>query len=394
MITSPHPLSGVGAIPPTRIAIIVPTHWEFLMGGAQLQAKLLLEELTSRPNISVAYLASRVNTQHLAPKYYQLTQIKPPGPLHRYGLFWDWRALNKALTEFAPHVIYQRVATAYTGIGARWAKANQVPFIWHIANTTDADPVEFGLAALRRPHRFIEQRLIQTGLTHASHIVVQSEDQLRQLQNARRSHGKSADTVSLIRNFQPIPPESPKNSAPTLEVLWIANLKDTKRPELAVALAQELVGRNDIRIRMIGAPYSAAESAKQQSIDNKVSELPNLEYLGELSLEQVNDLLSESHLLVNTSIKEGFSNTFIQAWFRKVPVASMGVNPDGMLDGGPFGDTFDSASSMAEYVRELADNRESLTNRGQKARERASSLFSLTNASDLADLLLKLRHDP
>lgn len=57
----------------------------------------------------------------------------------------------------------------------------------------------------------------------------------------------------------------------------------------------------------------------------------NVEYLGLLSQEEVMTLLQESHLLVNTSIVEGFSNVFIQAWFCHCPVLSYTVNPDNVL---------------------------------------------------------------
>jgi glycosyltransferase involved in cell wall biosynthesis len=59
---------------------------------------------------------------------------------------------------------------------------------------------------------------------------------------------------------------------------------------------------------------------------------PNLEYLGEKSQDEVNELLARAHIYVNTSLFEGFANTFIQAWMRDVAVVSLHVNPDGVFD--------------------------------------------------------------
>ena len=69
--------------------------------------------------------------------------------------------------------------------------------------------------------------------------------------------------------------------------------------------------------------------------------------------EDVNKLLERSHLLVNTSKWEGFSNTFIQAWMRSVPVMTLGVNPDGLLDNSYLGCNHVSTAEIASSIREL-----------------------------------------
>ena len=353
------------------------------MGGAQLQAKYLLEELVSRQNVEVNFLASRVSDSIEPDDTYTLTRINKPGALHRYGLFWDYFALNKKLLAFRPHVIYQRVANAYTGICARYGKQHSVPMIWHVANSTDCDRNNFDTTSLRRPHAYLERWFAEYGLKHASQIIVQNKDQKTLLETNFGKHNSQ-----LIPNFHPIPEINRQSKSEPLRVLWIANLKDSKRPGAMLETAQYLSERANIEITMVGAPYSQAEKFKQDAFELSVGKLPKLTYTGAMPLEEVNGLLEQNHLLVNTSIKEGFSNTFIQAWLRCVPVYSLGVNPDNRLDGGPLGQSFSSTRALADAIIERSSYRDKLEKDGATAREVAIADFSLENAKTLADLLL------
>ena len=56
-----------------------------------------------------------------------------------------------------------------------------------------------------------------------------------------------------------------------------------------------------------------------------------LRYVGKLSLEEMDACLAEATLFVNTSLqRDGFSNTFIRAWLRPVPVVSLNFGPYGI----------------------------------------------------------------
>jgi len=367
-----------------RIAIVVPTHWEYLMGGAQLQAKLLIETLLTEadPQLEICYFASRTKPAFVPPENYQIVQIAKPNWKHRFGLFWDHKSLNHALDAFKPDVIYQRVATAYTGFCAYYAKQNAIPMIWHVANSTDCQPVKFDLAAIRRPHQYLEKRIIEYGLRNATQIVTQNADQGAQLLDL---FGQS--NFSLIRNFHPwAPPPRPKTTH-SLNVLWIANLKDNKRPACFVELAERVTDIANIKLTMIGTEFPPSEQDKQAEIDERIDKLPNLDYLGALPLEQVNEKLMDAHVLVNTSTKEGFSNTFIQAWQRGVTVHTLGVNPDKLLDGGALGCAHSSVAEIADRLKILATQADHNSSQAQAARETAEKLFSMRNAHQLADLI-------
>jgi glycosyltransferase involved in cell wall biosynthesis len=137
---------------------------------------------------------------------------------------------------------------------------------------------------------------------------------------------------------------------------------------------------------MVGQPYLSG--SLQADFDSRIRAMPNVRCLGESSQDEVNALLDRAHLLINTSKWEGFSNTFIQAWMRSVPVITLGVNPDGILDREGLGWCFDSVEEIAKVVGEVAANPDMLEAVGERARQYAIRNFSLDNASELAGLLV------
>ena len=107
---------------------------------------------------------------------------------------------------------------------------------------------------------------------------------------------------------------------------------------------------------MIGRPY---ESNYQHEVMKEFDIIDNFEYLGPLQQEEVNKVLSESHILINTSNYEGFSNVFIQAWMRSLVVISLNANPDDVLSKHKIGFcTNGRLDLMIETILELFNERQ------------------------------------
>jgi glycosyltransferase involved in cell wall biosynthesis len=263
---------------------------------------------------------------------------------------------------------------------SRYARRAGVPFICHIASENDCRRTTSILRSLRRPQTLIEGQLTEEGIKEANVIVAQTADQIRLLGG---EFGRKADR--LIRNFHPIPPLLPK---PTnrLTVVWIANFKPLKRPELFFEIAAFLQDLPEVEFLMIGEPYSSQRL--QSYIERAVQRCSNVKYMGAMLQKDVNELLDRSHLLVNTSEWEGFSNTFIQAWMRSIPVLTLGVNPDRLFEYTYLGRCHDSTREVANSIRELASNSGILEDMGMKSRKFAVEQFSMRNAADLARLIV------
>lgn len=361
-----------------RVSIVTPQESG---GGAEYQIQCLIEALLESNSREVSLLV-RHTAEPARPTAYRLVKIGHGNDMPRLGYTMDALPLYRALRRIAPHVIYQRVACGYTGICAWYARRHGARMIWHVAS--DADLTRRGIVAGRNPLRpFLEKRSIEYAVRRAGQIVVQTQHQAQVLQ---RTYGRSADAV--IPNFHPQPKERIDKTG-RITVMWIANFKPLKQPEAFVRLSAQLCDLADVRFVMVGAPATGSGDQKWSAeLMASIEATSNLEYLGEKRQDEVNELLARAHIYVNTSLFEGFANTFIQAWLRDVAVVSLNVNPDGVFDGEGVGIHAGSEDELARAVRRLiadAPLRSGYVLRGQRYAARSHSMQNVQRLVQLID---------
>jgi glycosyltransferase involved in cell wall biosynthesis len=171
----------------------------------------------------------------------------------------------------------------------------------------------------------------------------------------------------IVGTPHPAPEEPLVKTGPTT-VVWVANIKPWKQPEVFLRLAKVLGNCCNVRFTMIGR---RASEAYQKRLELDMSGLTNFRYLGERPVEEVNHILARSHIFVNTSRYEGFPNTFIQAWFREVPVVSLTVDPDDVLKTHGLGFHGVSFEGLVTGVRQLIQDAPLRVSMGKQAREYA-----------------------
>jgi glycosyltransferase involved in cell wall biosynthesis len=167
------------------------------------------------------------------------------------------------------------------------------------------------------------------------------------------------------------------------QVVWIANLKPLKNPGAFVRLARRFAHRSDVRFVIVGGTLDDSDWTKQQL--QEIAATPNLEYRGSLSQSAVNGLLEHTDLLVNTSDYEGFSNTFIQAWMRRVPVVSLRVDPDRLLSRGGLGAVTGDEDTLHERVAALLDDPDRCAAIGARARQTVVEHFGERRMAGILD---------
>lgn len=361
-----------------KICIIMGGHFSATIGGAQYQAKCIVEELKKADSYDIYYLA-RVIDPTYQPVGYKILKIADRAGIRKHAFFFDARHLLRLLNEIKPDVIYQRGLKSYTGIAAYYAGREDCKMIFHAAHDDDVQTKKISWRSLRSIVLNIENLIAVHGLKRVEHIVVQTQQQADLL------HACYKRKISaLIPNFHPSPKENLIKSKP-IKVAWVANFKPSKRPEVFVQLAADLNNLESVEFIMIGRQ---GEKERYKDLHQKIASLSNLSYLGELPIEEVNQLLAKAHIFVNTSVAEGFPNTFIQAWMRKVPVVSMTFNADDVLDKnniGFFGG--DSYAGVKIAVEKLIQNESLCKDMGERAQSYAFKNYSQKNAERLISVI-------
>jgi glycosyltransferase involved in cell wall biosynthesis len=349
-------------------------------GGAEYQISLLIDALAGCGEYQIHFLAHFVHAPDRR-RAYQVARIGNGGPLPRFGYMTDARSLYRTLSSIAPAVIYQRVACAYTGICAYYARRRAIPLLWHVAHDTEVMPqsLDPGRNIVRLQ---MEKWAVGFGARRATRIVVQTQ---RQADLLLKNYSRTADAI--VPNFHPPAGESIEKSGP-LTVIWIANFKPWKQPEIFVRLANNLRAYSELRFVMVGAPAATSGNEHwQQSLMRDIQNAPNLQYVGPKSHAEVNDLLARAHVFVNTSTHEGFPNTFIQSWLRDVAIVSLHVDPDQVLEREGVGIAAHSESRLADAVRELIEHPGVRAAYVARGREHARAHHSLRNSQELLRLL-------
>ncbi|MFC2036524.1 glycosyltransferase family 4 protein [Chloroflexota bacterium] len=179
-------------------------------------------------------------------------------------------------------------------------------------------------------------------------------------------------SIRAIYNGQPVPMLASVHAEPSGQVIWVNNLKDWKRPDLLVELARRLP---QFRFVMVGRMAGGRYGEKMRQMLQQAS--ANLEYLGPKPIEEVNALISQSDLLLYTSLAvEGFANSFLQAWFRGVPTLSLFFDIDGIIEREGIGRYSRTFEQLVADVQELMEDGVARREMGQRARQYAVSHHS------------------
>jgi len=189
--------------------------------------------------------------------------------------------------------------------------------------------------------------LMTYAIENASLHLVQSEHQA-QLLKADYGH----DSI-IIRNPIDLKYQFPK-AANSENILWVGSSDDrVRRPSLALELARCLPEYSFVMI-ITPAVLETYEKCHREARD-----LPNVTLIGRVPFDEVEKYFATAKLFINTSVFEGFPNTFLQAGKYGIPIVALKVDPGQMLTLHGCGATCnDHMDKLIEQVRLYMSNSE------------------------------------
>ncbi len=181
------------------------------------------------------------------------------------------------------------------------------------------------------------RRLFQKGILLVRYIVVQNRHQQKTL---LENYGRQSLVLPNIWGVAPMI----KIQADSIDVVWVANFRQLKRPEWIINAAKNLP---QYRFMMIGGPD--ADKDYYNRIAQEASGIENLSFMGKQPFAATCNLVGRARLLACTSEFEGFPNTFLQAWSKGLPVITT-VNPSGIVSDKHLGSVVSSENEFQESL--------------------------------------------
>ncbi len=238
-------------------------------------------------------------------------------------------------------------------------------FIYSIASDWQVDSIKENITSGNKYHNTVPYfswlgNYLDIHL--ANSIIVQSLSQnLQLLENYKKRS-------TIIKMSFPLPSDATLTKPCPPIVIWVGSLAPVKQPLLFIQLAQHFP---DAQFLMIGG--DSTDITLNESVKQHAKGVANLRLLGVVPFNDIDFHYKSASLLVNTSIYEGFPNSFVQAWMHYVPVLSLNANPDNILIKYNMGIVSGNHSRMISDLGRLLEDSYLREKMGQNARNYAES---------------------
>jgi glycosyltransferase involved in cell wall biosynthesis len=356
-----------------NICFVMPHFFFENKGGAELQVYYLARELALR-GWQVNYIRekSKVDFSEKNFEGIKLHVIYIPKILAHPKLLFAKQILRRIQLYFLqkrlkPTIIYVRADESYLPLFGRNLDKNKIKLVWACSHDDKL-----------KPHHWSDKygpaikKSILRALNNSSLILLQTEFQKQLLSENFGFNGK------VLYNAHPLPFDL--NLTREDVVIWVGRLHKRKFPERFLSIVKKMKSNSNIKFIMVGRRL---KSRFDDEIQSTLKENPNFHYYGESEQEFILGMLNKVKVLVNTSDSEGFSNTFIEAWLRGVPVITLkGVNPDDLITKNGVGFVCDDIDEIQKRISEILNNSSLFSQMSLESKRMSKEKFDLEKYVD------------
>jgi len=246
-----------------------------------------------------------------------------------------WRALSR----LRPELLVAEIISDQSAVAGAWGRLHGVPLLYRAANQRDwllvAEPGRYG---------WWERARFRLTLAGLHTYVAQTREQAEVIRRV-----VPEERLRVIPNFH-LPqeqalPEFGRRSG----ILWVGHLTRVKQPRRVAELARRLPG---IPFTVVAPTQAHAEEPGSR----EALALPNVTLLDSVPFREIQPLYNQARVLLNTSLSEGFPNTFIHAMHGGTPLAAVDVDPDRIFREGGCGIQEPDLARLAAGLERLHDD--------------------------------------
>lgn len=244
-----------------------------------------------------------------------------------------WRALGKADAD----IYYIRAASFMLFPVWLYCRLHGKKYIFSSAHDTDFKPGEEIVSNFR------DLWCYKFGMLRSDLIVNQTINQQSLLKSEYGLDGV------VIRNFSENKVAISENNNVRKTILWVATIRRFKRAEFLLDIAEMCPEYDFI---MVGGE-DGGDRAYYQEISQRAKSIPNVNFVGFVPPNKVDAIFSTANIFINTSIHEGFPNTFLQAWSKGLPVITF-FDPDNVVEENTLGVVVEKTSDVKDAIKQVS----------------------------------------
>jgi len=325
------------------------------IGGAERQFILFGKGL-KREGWLVAFITQKTNNERghntLGFKCYHADFSYLGGSKVRLPMSWYllWQAMKQANANY--YVV--KVPGHLLALMSIFCRLRKRRLVFWSQTSFDADPKE--RVGINR----VASMLQDWGLKRTDIVIAQTEEQKKAF---KCNYGINAHVVQSICGRLNSAVSSKKVKGCKIDILWAGNSLPTKRQEVVFELARLLPHRT------FAVAMNQSDERRFKWAEKAASKLQNVKFLGTVPQLDMEMWFSRTKVLINTSTREGFPNTFLQAWMNSVPVVSLNVDPDDIIKSNHLGLVVNNEQNRAvretkfiELARQMIEPIERLLN--------------------------------